>query len=461
MRWICKPMILLIASGVCLGRFEADLNDDRYVGLDDLAVMASYWIDDDNSDCRGDTGGDCWVDMEDMAMLARQWQWMECLSTASASSRENGSLGPANAIDGSMNTRWSSDFYDNQWLQIDLGQRRNIYGLTIHWETAYARVYNVQVSDDGIAWTTVFSETNGNGGIDDITFAEVSAVYLRINCITRATPYGSSIWEVELRSDDACHTPPTEWALVWSDEFDGTSLNPANWECMIGDGCSYGICGWGNDELQYYRSRNVWVQGGVLIIESRRENYGGKQFTSGRIRSANKQDFLYGRMEARIKVPTGGGMWPAFWMMPTDSVYGGWAASGEIDIMETCNETDYIGGTIHYGGPWPDNRWSSSSYEPAGMDFSDDFHVYSLEWEPDVMRWYVDGVLYSTKTSGQWYSTAAPGNDRAPFDQEFHFLLNVAVGGNYTGCTSPSCITADFPQQMLVDWVRVYQKAEP
>ena len=253
------------------------------------------------------------------------------------------------------------------------------------------------------------------------------------------------------------------YELVWEDEFYGTSLNPANWEYMIGDGCSYGICGWGNNELQYYRAANVSVSDGKLVIEARQENYADKQFTSGRIRTYHKQDFLYGKMEARIKVPTGGGMWPTFWMMPTDSVYGGWAASGEIDIMETRNQTNYIQGTIHYGGRAIDgtNTYSSGTYAPGGIDFSQDFHVYSLEWEPDVMRWYVDGILYSTKTSDQWYTDAAPGNNRAPFDQEFYLLLNIAVGGNYPGCTDPGCITADFPQQMIVDWVRVYQKTDP
>lgn len=243
------------------------------------------------------------------------------------------------------------------------------------------------------------------------------------------------------------------YQLVWSDEFDGTSLNTANWGYDTGTGSG----GWGNNELQYYRSQNVSVSGGYLIIEARAEAYGGSNYTSGKIHSRNKQDFLYGKIEAMMKVPTGGGMWPAFWMMPTDSVYGGWAASGEIDIMETCNSTNFIGGTIHYGGGWPDNVYSGGTYSPGGVNFSDAFHVYTVVWEPDVMRWYVDGVLYSTKTSSLWYSTAAPSNPRAPFDQNFYIIMNAAVGGNYTGCTSPGCITASFPQQYRVDWVRVYQ----
>lgn len=251
------------------------------------------------------------------------------------------------------------------------------------------------------------------------------------------------------------------YELVWSDEFYGSSLNLADWEYMIGDGCSYGVCGWGNNELQYYRAENISVQDGKLVIVSKRENFGGKKFTSGRIRTANKRDFLYGRMEAKIKIPTGGGMWPAFWMMPTDSVYGGWAASGEIDIMESKNNTDTIGAALHFGGQWPNNASTGGSYSPGGINFADDFHVYTLEWEPDLMRWYVDGVLCTSKNSSQWYSEAAPGNTRAPFDQKFHLLLNAAVGGNYTGCTSSSCVTAAFPQYMVVDWVRVYQKTAP
>ena len=136
-------------------------------------------------------------------------------------------------------------------------------------------------------------------------------------------------------------------SLVWSDEFDGTGLDTANWSYDIGDGCP-SLCGWGNAELEYYRAENVEVAGGNLIITARQENYGGRYFTSGKIHTRNKRSFLYGRIEMRAKIPTGGGMWPAFWMMPEDEVYGGWAASGELDIMESANDTDWIGGTIHF-----------------------------------------------------------------------------------------------------------------
>ena len=246
-------------------------------------------------------------------------------------------------------------------------------------------------------------------------------------------------------------------SLVWSDEFDGAGLNAADWNIDIGDGCP-DLCGWGNGELEYYRAQNVSVSGGNLILTARDENYGGRQFTSGKVHTRGKQSFLYGRVEMRAKIPTGGGIWPAFWMMPQDDAYGGWAASGEIDIMESANETTTIGGTIHYGGSWPDNVSSGGSHSQGGANFADAYHVYAVEWEPEQIRWYVDEVLYSTKYSWQWYSAGAPGNPLAPFDQDFYIILNAAVGGYYTGCDNPGCVTADLPQEFLIDYVRVYQE---
>ena len=247
-------------------------------------------------------------------------------------------------------------------------------------------------------------------------------------------------------------------SLVWSDEFNGTSLDPANWTADIGDGCP-DLCGWGNNELEYYRAQNVTVSGGNLILTTRQEYYGGRYFTSGKVHTRDKHFFLYGRIEMRAKIPTGGGMWPAFWMMPQYDVYGGWAASGEIDIMESTNSTTSVGGTLHFGGEWPDNTSTGGSYSLGGANFADDFHIYAVEWEPDQIRWYVDGMLFSTKTSSQWWTNTAPGNPRAPFDQEFYIILNAAIGGDYTGCTNPGCITASLPQEYLVDYVRVYQES--
>ncbi|MEZ6318823.1 MAG: family 16 glycosylhydrolase [Phycisphaerales bacterium] len=248
-----------------------------------------------------------------------------------------------------------------------------------------------------------------------------------------------------------------QYELVWSDEFDGATLDLSKWEPMIGDGCNYGVCNWGNNEWQYYTSRpeNLLVGNGVLTITARRETYGGKQYTSARLRTLGLADFLYGRIEASLQIPDAGGVWPAFWMLPTNSPYGGWAASGEIDIMESTNDAERVYGTLHYGDNWPNNTSSGGSTTMGGIDFSAGYHVYAIEWSPDIIRWYVDDTLYSTKTSSQWYSasSAAAGNTRAPFDVPFHILLNVAVGGDWPG--SPTA--ADYPVTMKVDYVRVYQ----
>ncbi len=249
------------------------------------------------------------------------------------------------------------------------------------------------------------------------------------------------------------------YSLVWSDEFNGTSLDASNWTPDIGTGCP-DLCGWGNAELEYYRAENVTVSGGNLVLTSRDESYGGASFTSGKVHTRNKQFFLYGRIEMRAKIPTGGGMWPAFWMMPQDDAYGGWAASGEIDIMESANATTEVGGALHFGGSFPENASTSSSYSLGGPSFSGEFHIYAVEWEAETIRWYVDGVLFMTRFSSQWYSDGAPGNPLAPFDQEFYIILNAAVGGYYTGCTDPGCITASFPQEYLIDYVRVYEEID-
>jgi beta-glucanase (GH16 family) len=248
-----------------------------------------------------------------------------------------------------------------------------------------------------------------------------------------------------------CLASGQELGLVWSDEFDGSSVDNARWDFQTGTGTDYNLpAGWGNNELQYYRRENAGIEDGMLAIDVRRENFGSNAYTSARMRTLNKFDFLYGRVEARIKIPTGQGIWCAFWMLPTNNEYGGWAASGEIDIMEAINDATEVHGTIHYGGAWPNNQSNGNSYSQNNVRFSDDFHIYALEWRERSLSWFVDGQLYSTLTS--WFS--ANGEFPAPFDKDFHLLLNVAVGGNWPGAPDGSTV---FPQKMLVDWVRVYQ----
>lgn len=240
--------------------------------------------------------------------------------------------------------------------------------------------------------------------------------------------------------------------LVWNDEFNGESIDSKKW------GHEINADGGGNNELQYYtdRTENSYVKDGKLFIVAIKEDFSGpegnRQYTSARLRTANKGDWKYGRFEIKAKLPYGQGLWPAIWMLPTDWVYGGWAASGEIDIMELLgHEPDRVYGTLHYGGSWPNNTHTGDSYKLSQGSFAGDFHVFRLDWEENEIRWYVDGVLYETQknwyTSGQEYP--------APFDQRFHMLLNVAVGGNWPG--SPN-LSTPFPQIMEVDYVRVYQK---
>lgn len=244
------------------------------------------------------------------------------------------------------------------------------------------------------------------------------------------------------------------YEFVWSDEFYGPDIDYNNWQHQIGDGSAYGLWRWGNNELEYYTANptNSWIEDGSLVIQAEEESYEGFDYTSARLRSFAKQDFLYGRIEARIKLPTTQGMWPAFWMLTSDWEYGIWPASGEIDIMESKNIPTTIYGTLHFGaeGGWDGE---GDTYSSGGTDFSDDFHTYRIDWEPTVIRWYVDGNLYHTVTSSRWWSGG--GGGLAPFDKRFHILLNLAVGGDFPGSPNGSTV---FPQQMVIDWVRVYRK---
>lgn len=285
-----------------------------------------------------------------------------------------------------------------------------------------------------------------------------------------------------------------QWALVWQDEFDGDRINSRNWE--LESNC----WGGGNAEQQCYTARkddqpqaNAYVADGILHIVARKEDFSGPAtpdgsvgaiatlpYTSARLRTRGRHEWSFGRFEIRAQLPRGQGSWPAIWMLPTDGRYGGWAASGEIDIMEAVNlgsvsdapdavpgsiETR-VHGTLHYGGRSPGNVHAGSSYRlPGGANPADGFHVYALEWEEGEMRWYVDGVHYATQRAEHWYSqpssdaTSSPAAD-APFDAgaRFHLLLNLAVGGNWAGNANAGGIdAAAFPQTMQVDYVRVYQ----
>lgn len=244
--------------------------------------------------------------------------------------------------------------------------------------------------------------------------------------------------------------------LVWSDEFDGTALNLDNWTYELGDGCDRGpdLCGWGNNEAQSYQRENAVVADGLLTITAREEMVGNSQFTSARIVTKNKQDFRYGWLEARIKVPRGRGTWPAFWMLSTDEVYGTWPQSGEIDIMEYVGkEPDRILGTVHFGQLFPNNQFLTEEFVLTGDSlFYEEYHTYAIHWEENRIRWFVDGVLYATQTPAD----LAP--QRWPFDQDFHFILNLALGGTLGG---PTIDRAQLPAELAIDYVRVYDDEQP
>ncbi len=235
------------------------------------------------------------------------------------------------------------------------------------------------------------------------------------------------------------------WDLVWHDEFDGPEIDAANWTHETGGH------GWGNGENQYYTDAadNAFIEDGKLVIQALEQNILGKRFTSARLITKGKVEVTYGRIEARIQIPTGQGIWPAFWMLGNDIDQISWPYCGEIDIMENIgSEPGIIHGTLHGPGYSGGNGVGKSYTLPNGRPFADDFHVYAIEWEPAAIRWYVDDMLYNTVTAddlpGDWV-----------YDHPFFILLNVAVGGRWPG---PPDNTTVFPQRMTVDYVRVYER---
>lgn len=240
--------------------------------------------------------------------------------------------------------------------------------------------------------------------------------------------------------------------LVWADEFNYTGLpDSSKWDYDKAHGCPSN-CGWGNHELQYYtwnRRENARVENGHLIIEARKEQWESAKFTSTRLVTRNKGDWKYGRVEVRAKLPSGKGIWPAIWMLPTDWKYGGWPNSGEIDIMEFVGYMpDSLFGTVHteaYNGM----RGTQKVKSIFVKDLSTSFHVYAIEWDENSISFFFDGKLYNhfkneKTSSASW-----------PFDQRFHLLLNVAVGGDWGG--KQGVDDSIFPQKMFIDYVRIYQ----
>lgn len=247
-----------------------------------------------------------------------------------------------------------------------------------------------------------------------------------------------------------------DWKLIWQDEFDGVSLNPAYWNFETGNGY-HSNDGWGNNELQYYTgfNKNLSVNEGFLRITAIKENYNGFNYTSARIQTQNKIYKTRGKFEARIKLPVGKGYWPAFWLLPQNSPYGEWPASGEIDIFESKGAyPNWISASLHFGAQ-NDKKYITYSKDNLSKPISE-FHIYSLVWEEDAMYWYVDNKLFAWESF--WFSKNNVGKYSpfpAPFDTPFYIVLNLAIGGTFDGNPDD---TTQFPQTMEVDYVRIYEQ---
>jgi beta-glucanase (GH16 family) len=248
--------------------------------------------------------------------------------------------------------------------------------------------------------------------------------------------------------------------LKWSDEFDGDSLSLDSWSYQHGTGSDYGLTDWGNGEAEFYTEDNVEVKDGKLVITAVKEEMRGKNYTSGRIRTAGKVSTKYGRIEARISLPEVTGMWPAFWMLPETNTYGSWPYSGEIDIMEARGRvTDMTSSAIHYGGPG-DVYKSSTHVIRDKEDSISSYHVYAVEWTKEKITCFVDDDEVMSMKRGTWWSGSVDleTNYDAPFDVEFYIILNLAVGGHFDGYNLPP---EDFTEaSMFVDYVRIYEMEE-
>lgn len=227
------------------------------------------------------------------------------------------------------------------------------------------------------------------------------------------------------------------YALVWSDEFDGTSVDASKWTFETGGG------GWGNNEKEYYQSQNATIDNGNLVITAKKETVDGMPYTSSRMNTLGKFSQTYGRIEARIKLPMGQGMWPAFWMLGSNINTVSWPQCGELDIMEHINDTNLIYGTMHWNNNGHAQYGSNMVSTPAN------YHVYAIEWDANEIRWYVDSVLYQTGTIKDNV------NNTGAFHLPFFIVLNLAVAGDFPGQTVNDSL---LPASMYVDYVRVYKQ---
>ncbi|MEU4564250.1 discoidin domain-containing protein [Actinoplanes sp. NPDC023936] len=363
------------------------------------------------------------------------------------------------AFDNDPASRWATSpttgWVDPGWIQVDLGATAQISQVVLQWDPAYARAYQIQVSADGNTWSAIYSTTTGDG-LKDVINATGTGRYVRMYGTARSSAYGYSLWEFSVYGTGGSPTaPPAKPAdpvfpatrLVFSDEFNGAAgSKPDTAKWTYDPGVPQ------NGEVQYYtpNSENAAMNGdGQLVVEARRQDYQGRQYTSHRMNTSNKFHVQYGRIEARIKVPKGNGLWPAFWMMGEDFLQGRpWPYNGEIDIMEVLGRnTSEAYSTLHapaYSGA------GGYGQKYATVDLSQDFHTWAAEWDSKGIRFFLDNALVFTANKDTVENTRGPWI----YDHKFYLILNLAVGGDFPG---PIDTTTPFPSRMLVDYVRVYQ----
>lgn len=326
-------------------------------------------------------------------------------------------------------------------------------------------------------WAFVSRRGRGRDFCYDVANVQIEKVTVMRNTLFGAVALFAFVQAGVLRAADPASAG---WRLLWSDEFNGAAIDSSKWDFDLGNGfynyeANVWIGGWGNGELQYYTRElsNAFLKDGLLHIRAVKESRDGCGYTSARLKSRRRDGsplfaVCYGRIEFRARLPVGKGLWPALWLLPQDEAYGPWAASGEIDVVETRgHEPETITGAIHCGGRWPANTHKSFSFTLPDNGRIDAFHLYAIEWEPGAIRWYLDGQL--TCSSDFWWSCSkvadgkgvAPKQESdlnpwpAPFDRPFYLIMNLAVGGQFGG--NPDAAAA-FPAELQVDYVRVYER---
>jgi beta-glucanase (GH16 family) len=298
---------------------------------------------------------------------------------------------------------------------------------------------------------TVFVESKS--GTATHTFAESGTYTIKVRANTTQTVYIEELHDVIVFIDQNTSGAPTTgyttpssypgYTLVWSDEFDGTSLS-ADWTFDIGTGS----WGWGNNELQYYTDQNYTVANGLLEIKAKSETFNSQDYTSTRLKTQGLQSWKYGRIDVRAAVPYGKGIWPAIWMLGDNISTVSWPACGEIDIMELIGGEGLNDRTVYGTGHWEQagHAQYGDSYSLTSGKFADEFHVFSIIWDANSIKWLVDDIQYN--------QLDITPSELSEFKEKFFLILNVAVGGNWPG--SPDATTI-FPQSMYVDYVRVFQ----